>query len=375
MSKLHRKVTDVPASLKGIDVKAVLRKRGVYLKQKANREMKEAALPIARKMLAIKKKSPEPEVQHYVHFTNDEAIAYAHKQIHIIEVIEKRFDLKVQQFITKVVNGFLSHLEAEIATTKSIKNLNKDYFSDNEDDYLAQAQIDFTPLLVDQAVLAGQEALKLIGSSDIYTPYKYRDVIADNVKKFTQSMLDTDRETLINIISNGITEGQSIPEIRGAIETDFDNITKSQALRISRTEVARASTQASKDAWEQSGLVEGSQWVVIEGGDECDDYDGQIESLDGNFYSDTSEFADGDPPLHPNCKCQLVPILLDESKVYIPNPNKALLARISELESMSDKRTKAFKKLKAEHREQRADDAAYIKSLEKYLKVDDEQAG
>src|SRR5665213_3523040 len=121
-------------------------------------------------------------------------------------------------------------------------------------------------------------------------------------------------------------------EIRNAITADFDNISKSQAMRITRTEVARTSIQASKDAWAQSGLVDGNQWVVMEGGDECDDYDGQIEALDGNFYPDTTEFADGDPPLHPNCKCQLIPILLDETKGYIPTPNKALSKRLVELE-------------------------------------------
>lgn len=314
--KKTRKANEVPRSLKTIDVKAILRSRGIYVKQKANIELKEAAIPLARKLLTKKKTEKKAEPQRYRNFTNDEAIEYAEKQIHIIHVIETKFEAKVQQFIQKVVNGFLEHLESEIATTKSgtlKKSFKaKDWFDDNEDDYVDQAQFDFTPLLIDQAVLAGTEALKLISSDDIYTPYTYRKVIADNVEKFTQSMLDTDRQKLIDIISSAVKDGKSIPEIRATIQSDFDTYTKSQADRISRTEVARVSTQASLDAWEQSGLVEGKQWVVMEGGDECDDYDGEVEALDGNFYGDTTEFADGDPPIHPNCKCQLVPILLNE---------------------------------------------------------------
>lgn len=352
-----RKPSEIPASLKTIDVKSILRSRGVYLQQKVNREMKAAAIPMARKLIQGKKK----EAERYLHFSNEEAIAYRQKQIHIIEVIEKRFELKVQQFVTKIVNGFLAHLESEIAVNKVLKSTfkAKDFFDDSEDDFLATAQLDFTPLLVDQAVLAGQEALKLIHSDDVYTPYDLRKRIAQNVNKFTQSMLDTDKQKLIDILLAGVEEGQSVPEIRGAIEADFDNISKMQAEVITRTEVSRVSNQGALDAWKQSGLVEGKQWVTQGAIDECADYDGQVESLDGNFYSDTTEFADGDPPLHPNCRCGTIPVLLEENKSYIPD-TKILRERIIELESQIDKRTKEFRELK----KLKADDEIYIKALE-----------
>lgn len=353
-------MNNVPPSLKNINFKAVLRSRGVYFEQKVNREMKQAAIPVAKKLLSKKTKAPEP--QRYVHFTNEQAMAYAHKQIHIIEVIEKRFELKVQQFITKMVHGFLSQIETQT------KKVNKDFFDDAEDEFIAQAQLDFTPLLMDQVILSGQQALDLLNSGGVYTPYDLRKKIAENVTKFTQSMLDTDRQKLIDILNNGLEQGQSVGDIRNAITADFEQITKNQAQIITRTEVARASNQGSLDAWEQSGVVEGKQWVVMEGGDECDAYDGQVESLDGNFYADTTEFADGDPPLHPNCKCVLIPVLLDEAKVYSPSPNKQMGERIKELEGQIDKRTKEFRELKSA----RADDLSYINSLEDHLGLHDE---
>ena len=36
--------------------------------------------------------------------------------------------------------------------------------------------------------------------------------------------------------------------------------------------------------------------------------------MDGNFNADTTEFADGDPPLHPSCRCSLVPIVMDNAQ-------------------------------------------------------------
>lgn len=365
------KPTDIPASLKNIDLKAVLRSRGIYFQQKINKATKEALIPVAQEIINSKKKIIKEAPKPYLHYSYEDAIAYRQKQIHLVEVVEKHFENKLTQFINKIVDGFLGHLESEIATTKSIKKFQKDYFDDSEDDFLAQAQLDFTPLLDSLATLAGQEAMKIAGSDQIYIPFKYRDEIAKNVAKFTKSMLDTDRQTLINIISNGIAEGQSVPEIRGAIQADFDNISKSQAQRITRTEVSRVSNQASIDAWEQSGVVEGKQWVIQGADDECADYDGDIVALDENFYGIDTEFQDGDPPLHPNCKCGTIPVLIDETKVYKPD-TKALRERIVELEASIDKRTKAFRDLKKETQAKQADDAAYIKSLENYLGVKNE---
>jgi SPP1 gp7 family putative phage head morphogenesis protein len=309
---MNRPPTELPKSLQNIDIKAVLRKRGIYFEQKANKEMKELALPVAKEIVKGKQKQAEP--RRYLHFTNDEAMAYANKQVHLIEVIEKKLEVKLQQFISKLVSGYLQTIEAESTKKVGKRYIGKakDYFDDNEANLLSAAQLDFTPLLVDQAVLAGQEALKLVGSKDVYIPGQLRDVVAANVAKFTKSMLDTDRQKMIDILTNGLEQGRSIPDIRDAIQADFNDIEKTQAQLITRTEVARVTSQSSLDAWEQSGLVEGKQWVVIQGGDECDAYDGEIESLSGNFYSDTSEFADGDPPIHPNCKCQLIPIILNE---------------------------------------------------------------
>jgi hypothetical protein len=57
-------------------------------------------------------------------------------------------------------------------------------------------------------------------------------------------MLDTDRETMSNLILEGLDEGLSVPQIRNNISDKFDDISKKQSTRITRTEVMRASTWA-----------------------------------------------------------------------------------------------------------------------------------
>ena len=68
---MKRKANQIPASLKTINLKRFLRKQGLYTKQRINRDMKEAAIPLARKMIDGKMKAPEtPEPQKFAHFSN-----------------------------------------------------------------------------------------------------------------------------------------------------------------------------------------------------------------------------------------------------------------------------------------------------------------
>jgi SPP1 gp7 family putative phage head morphogenesis protein len=299
-----------PAGLKHIDVQMILRKRGTFLKLKQNKELKEAIKPMLEKNKKVKATEPAP--RKYASFTDDVVMEYCEKQLHLVDVVEAQFENKVRQFIEKVGKDFLQHLDHEVKGQKSFaKFVKKDFFGDNEDDLLTQATADFMPLLESVAVISGNNANKLINLNTPYLPFNYRKQIADNVEKFTKSMLDTDRNHLTTIITNGLQDGKTVSEIRSQIEADFGQYSKMQSTRIAQTEIIRTSNQAALDAYEQSGVVEGKQWVTFGANDECEAYDGQIVTLSGNFYSGDNDFQDGDPPLHPNCKCVVIPIVTD----------------------------------------------------------------
>jgi len=369
---MKNKQTAVPKALQSVDVKALLRSRGIYDKQIQIRELKQAAIPLAKQMLKKPKQKTEPPKQpkHSV-FSDEIVLAYWEKQIHIVDTLEKHFEKKVEQFIDKVVKGFLMHLDSEVATNKDYDDTRaKGYFENTESELLVSAQLDFAPLLGQTATLAGQEALKLVGSRDVYIMDQMNSKITRNVAKFTGSMLDTDRDKLIKTLADGLSDGKSIPEIRKQIEDDFVGYSRMQAERITRTEVLRASTEGTLDAYQQSGVVEGKQWLTAGATDECAAYDGQIEySLKGNFFTPENEFQDGDPPLHPNCKCVLLPVIVGEEPAYTPKQNQAMVDKITDLEAQIDKRTKAFKELKEQH----LDDRAYIKALEGYVGGENER--
>ena len=396
LGRRSRRPNEVPKSLRHIEVKALLRRRGVYLRLKQNKELKDALKPLigkiideyqkrgqkisavkAAEILASRNKSDGYQPPAHTKFGSDEIMDYYQKQIHSIEVVEDHFDKAIIKFLVYVNAKIVDKLEAEIEAQKSLKAKRlaykkwstKDVFDDNEADFEAQAQLDFTPLLDNLGVIAGQDAYKLVSINDPYLQSRaLKSLISNNVTKFTKSMLETDRSHISDIITNGIEQGQSVVDIRNALTSDETlSFTKMQSTRITRTEVSRTSIQSSIDAWQQSGVVEGVQWITAGADDECADYEGQIESLDGNFYSDTTEFADGDPPLHPNCRCSLIPIVIGGEERFVNHD--MYKKRISELEARLDKRTKGYKELKTE----KVDDKVYIKSLEKYLGISDEQ--
>jgi SPP1 gp7 family putative phage head morphogenesis protein len=234
----------------------------------------------------------------------------------------------------------------------------------NEEEFLVKAELDFAPLLKDVAILAGNAALDLIEQEQMYYAFDYEKRIRQNVLKFTQSMLQTEQDKMVEIIRQGIDEGLSIPHIRRNMESSFNELSKVQSERIARTETARASNEAALDAWIKSGVVEGKQWFTAQDDrvdEDCAEMDGKIVwELSGDFYAKESEFENGDPPLHVNCRCVLLPIVDKEKSIDIES-----IRKIEELEKQVDRRTKQYRDLKASELEK----DEYIAELEKLAGV------
>lgn len=360
---------ELPKSLRNISYKRVFRRNGVYTKLANWQDVKEAARPVAEKIVKSKKK-PTPVkkdvLRYHPKFTNEVVMSYYEKQMHVVDAYEQMFENKVKTFIDRVVEKALSQVPEEIADMKQKALI-------NEEEEVLQAVIDFTPILHDTALLAGQQALSLIGDDSPFITKNLRPEIERNVRKFTESMLTTDRDKIVDLIADGIARGESIANIRKQITDTFADYSKMQAERITRTEVLRASNMGTLDAFEQSDVVIGKQWLTAGATDECAQYEGQIEyNMKGNFYSPGNEFQDGDPPIHPNCRCTLLPVL-DEEKAYKPETimqRDILQKKIAELEAQVDKRTKDYRKIKSKYadiKKDQAKQAEYVKDLEELV--------
>lgn len=351
---------ELPKSVQNINYKAVFRRNGAYDKLIKWKQLKEAAKPIARTIInGRKKKDTKEPVRYHPRFTNEVVMEHYAKQMHVIDANEDIFADKVKKFIDSIVEKAVSNIPDEIADMKQKALI-------DEEDEIARAVIDFTPLLNDVALLSGQQALSLIGDNSPYISRSLRPSIEKRVKLFAQSMLETDQAKITDMIAKGLADGSSVANIQKQITDEFEQYSRMQAERITRTEVLRASNVGTLDAFEQSDVVVGKQWLTAGATDECAQYEGKVEyNLKGNFFAPDNEFQDGDPPLHPNCRCTLLPVL-EGDKAYMPETimqRDISEKRIKELEEQVDKRTKAYKELK----KQKEDVDKYVKGLEEIV--------
>lgn len=356
--RAERPQPELPPALENIDVKQLLRRRGYYDLLSDFRVIKEEARKIALRVVQLRKKSVtkadeavSPQREHKF-YSNDQVWEYWGKQIRLVEVTETKFKNKVSQFINEVKEEALANFTAEASKSAKIKTK----ALVNEDQLEIQAQLDFTPILRDISIAAGQEALDLIDVDDPYIP-DLDKIIRRNIKKFTQSMLHTEREKMAQIIADGTKAGKSVPMIRAEMEAAFDELNRVQSERITRTEVIRASNEASVDAWEQSGVVEGKQWLTAEDDrtdESCSELNGKIISLSGTYIGKGEEFLGNtydyepidEPPLHPNCRCVVLPVLLSEKSVA--KQKARLKKQITKLEEKIQQDAKFIEELKAQ---------------------------
>lgn len=121
---------------------------------------------------------------------------------------------------------------------------------------------------------------------------------------------DTTRDGLRTLIENGAGEGLSADELADQIESSFV-FSSARAEMIARTELADAHINGNMQGWRDSGQVEEKEWATGAGCcDDCDELDGVVVGIDDAFAT-----SDGDidaPPLHPNCRCDVLPILSKE---------------------------------------------------------------
>lgn len=186
--------------------------------------------------------------------------------------------------------------------------------------------------------------------------------IEERIERFSQ---DVDNETLDSItetVSESISEGESVDQLRKRITDIYDTAETIRSERIARTETIYASNEASVEAMRQLPSVTGQEWMSNPGACWiCDELNGKIISLKESFQDLGTSLTGPDgqiftfdyekvmhPPSHPNCRCTSLPVNFDQMKAYKD------AQRLEKLEKMftdyqdMDKRTKEAKDLLVE---------------------------
>lgn len=148
--------------------------------------------------------------------------------------------------------------------------------------------------------------------------------ITERVTRFADEMNEVTISKLDESIAEGIAQGENLTKLRNRVQEIFTQATRERSERIARTEAIAASNEGANEAYRQSPLVNAKEWSANFGACEfCDQFNGKIVGLDEDFAS-LGETVTGEksnlilsyediehPPLHPNCRCALLPVIID----------------------------------------------------------------
>lgn len=110
------------------------------------------------------------------------------------------------------------------------------------------------------------------------------------------------KNSLSSVLSNALIQGKNPREFISLIRKKFD-VSRCNAERLLRTEIARVQTQAQIESYEANGIDE-YEYVACGLKDVCP----LCKEMDGKtFKLKDMEIGENAPPMHPNCHCATAP--------------------------------------------------------------------
>lgn len=231
-------------------------------------------------------------------------------------------------------------LEDDLATALAAVDANKSFMwqKGKEDDYLPDYESlarnwleTLLPFLRNVIIEEGDYTFDFLGTGQKFDPatMSASAFLESQGAEFVSGIIETTRDNLRRELVQAFQQGESVDQIKGRIRQVFEQASGDRAETIARTEVLRASNFASDEAYNQSGIVEAKEWLVEQDNrlcEFCEPLNGKVVDVDGDWFKKgdsytvttregkkrTIKFEKFDvryPPLHPRCRCTLIPVL------------------------------------------------------------------
>jgi HK97 family phage portal protein len=172
----------------------------------------------------------------------------------------------------------------------------------------------------------GTNEVGVSGAFDVTNP-RVAEFAATYSQQFASEAAAASLRRARTVIARGLEQGQSVQQIADQISVDYA-FSPERATVVARTETARAFVEGERLGWEESGVVRGKQWQLAAGAcpfcqqtalkgtskvfglNEPFWKNGDTISAGGGTYSVRYGDVQG-APLHPNCRCDIIPVLGD----------------------------------------------------------------
>ena len=249
---------------------------------------------------------------------------------------EVDFRRRIQQIFLEQESTVLMRLMSQLRYMPKVKR--KDNFEEvlfDKEEWDARMLIMVLPFLRELINDKGNEVLDFLDqvqqfnvSSDDTLNY-----LQVHAGEFVSEINETTLSQLRTTLSEGVENGEALEDLRRRVQRTFKKATEERARMIASTEVLRALNFASHEAYVQSSVVVGQQWLSQRDGSVCpfcESLDGKTIELDTVFFKEGDQVKVGDqkfdvkiadvgyPPLHPRCRCTTIPVLESFRKNIAP---------------------------------------------------------
>jgi hypothetical protein len=181
---------------------------------------------------------------------------------------------------------------------------------DGSGEAIAQIGKKLTPILTDQVNEAAVEWARERAAEMVGMRINVDGELVPNPNA-EWAITDSTRELLRGDVASAIEEGLSPADLADRLAASYA-FSDDRAMTIARTEIANADVQGSLIAYRESGVVSGKELVLSDAHDdpdECDDAAAMgVVPIDDDFG------GLGDPPYHPKCECDVLPVLAEEDE-------------------------------------------------------------
>ena len=178
----------------------------------------------------------------------------------------------------------------------------------------------------DEAMRQIREVWDEIGEPGGMPDYRRaRAALKGNLQKACAKFNDTTSQAILAVLDEGIATGASLPSIRASLQEIFGATQRHRSQLFAATESSRAAHSGSWAGYKASGVVKKVRWRTRPGDGVCDfcaSLDGQEWTLESPLFEMGSTIEAGGasmsldyeeinhPPLHPLCKCSMVPVVM-----------------------------------------------------------------
>ena len=206
--------------------------------------------------------------------------------------LEEKWDKEFKKFFKSQKERFIE----AIKTSK--KGVAEEYGIDVATELSATIEV-INPLMYETLMTGVKQASELVGQpviADLDFLREWADKVGEEIG---QSITDTTINAFNETVRAGVEAGESVADIGKRVEDVFTFASKTRAEMIARTETARGVTEAHRQTYDYYGFYE-VKWLLAPGSCQlCNEKNMQKWTIDS---------ITGEIPVHPQCKCDFVPI-------------------------------------------------------------------